>query len=238
MIYDVAIITPFFNTEEYLHRCIQSVLIQENVKIQFFLIDDKSTDRSRSIVEYYSNLDSRIILIRNEENIGQGESRNKAIKLVNAKYIYFLDSDDYLETKDSIKILYDSAEKNGLDICSPDVPKHYFEHPLEAIPCLPCKSQFIKSSIVKDFDILQPNIRSGQDGVFSHLVLAHCSRIGMNQKAKLFYTHAREGSTFQKYLKQHDVVVDIIRKHYEAIITHYDKYNLWQKCFAFVFLFK
>ncbi len=229
MKYDVAVITPFFNTEEYLHRCIQSILSQKNVSIQFFLIDDASSDNSASIAKYYANIDSRITFLQNSFNLGQGESRNKAIKLANSKYLYFVDSDDYLATQDTLKNLFDTAQDNHLDICSPDVPMHYFEKPMEAIACLPSKSQFIRSDIVKDFEILQPNARSGQDGVFSHLVLTHCSRIGMTKKAKFHYTHAREGSTFAAYLKNHDMVSTLIQQHYDAISNHYDKYNLWQK---------
>lgn len=229
MTYDVAVITPFYNTEEYLHKSIQSVLNQQDIKIQYFLIDDCSTDNSLSIARYYANIDNRVFLIKNDKNIGQGESRNKAIRQINAKYVYFLDSDDYIETNLSLKNLYDVAETNKLDICSPDVPNHYFEKPLEAIPCIPCKSQFIRTDIIKNFNIYQPNVRSGQDGVFSHLVLSHCFRIGMTKSAKLFYTHAREGSTFNNYLKKHDIVFDIIKGHYDAIISHYDKYSLWKK---------
>lgn len=229
MSYDIAVITPFYNTEEYLHRCIQSVLNQKDVRVQCFLIDDCSSDNGFSIAQYYQKIDSRVVLLKNDKNLGQGESRNKAINQVNARYVYFLDSDDYIETDHSLKHLYDVAEANKLDICSPDVPSHYFERPLEAIACIPCKSQFIRVDIIKNFNILQPNARSGQDGVFSHLVLSHCSRIGMTKGAKLFYTHAREGSTFQKYLKKHDVVADIVKCHYEAIVGHYNQYNLWQK---------
>ncbi|AUI66414.1 MULTISPECIES: glycosyltransferase family A protein [Glaesserella] len=229
MKYDVAIVTPFFNTEEYLHRCIQSVLSQKNISIQFFLIDDASTDNSLSIAEYYSRIDSRITLLKNEDNLGQGESRNKAIRLANSQFIYFIDSDDYLETPETLRKLFDTAQQYQLDICSPDVPNHYFEKPMEAIACIPCKSQFIRLDIVKRFNIFQPNARSGQDGVFSHLVLSHCSRIGMTKAAKFHYTHAREGSTFASYLKNHSVVPTLIKQHYDAIWRHYDEFGLWKK---------
>lgn len=229
MKYNVAIVTPFYNTEEYLHRCIQSVLSQKNINIQYFLIDDASTDKSALIAQYYASVDSRVVFLKNQSNIGQGESRNRAIKLVDAEYIYFVDSDDYLETDDTLRILYDCAKENYLDICSPDVPAHYFEKPVEAIACLPCKSQFIDMNVIRSFDILQPDCRSGQDGVFSHLILSHCSRIGMTKRGKFFYTHAREGSTFSSYLKNHDIVVTLIKQHYTFIVKHYDKYDLWKK---------
>ena len=225
--FDVAIITPVFNTQEYIHRCINSVLNQKDVNLQFIIIDDGSTDNSVNIIKHYQSIDSRITFI-NQSNKGQGEARNLGIKIANAKYVYFVDSDDHLG-ENALSILFKTAEKNQLEICSPGVPSHYFEKPLEYIPCLPCKSQFIRLDIIRKFDILQPNIRSGQDGVFSHLVLTHCSRIGMTSEATFHYTHAREGSTFAAHLKKHDVVPKLIKQHYQAIEAHYNKFNLWGK---------
>ncbi|GAB5380435.1 MAG: hypothetical protein Alis3KO_25750 [Aliiglaciecola sp.] len=225
--YDVAVITPVFNTQEYLSRCVDSVLQQTDVSIQLFLIDDGSSDDSSKIAKKYQESDNRVTVI-SKHNEGQGIARNIGIKLANAKYVYFVDSDDYVGD-DTLGKLFRGAEENNLDICSPGVPNHYFNKPLEYVPCLPCKSQFIKASILKEFGILQPDIRSGQDGVFSHLVLCHCERIGMLPEASFFYTHARDGSTFAAHLKKHHLVPELIQKHYAAILNHYDKFNLWSK---------
>ncbi|MDH3465657.1 MAG: glycosyltransferase [Gammaproteobacteria bacterium] len=224
---NVAIITPVYNTQDYLHRCINSVLEQQGVSFQYFIIDDGSTDNSASIAQYYQRKDRRVTFIR-KANEGQGTARNIGIKLANAEYVYFVDSDDYLG-ENTLSILYRTAKENGLDICSPNVPKHYFEKPLEYVSCLPCKSQFIMLDIIRDFEILQPAIRSGQDGVFSHLVLTHCRRIGMATNAIFHYSHAREGATFTTHLTRHDLVPTLLEQHYSAIEQHYDKFNLWSK---------
>lgn len=223
---NVSVIIPIFNTEDYLHKCIQSVLSQRGVSLQLFLVDDGSSDSSLNIARYYQSIDSRIVLIM-KKNEGQGIARNFAMKLAESEYIYFVDSDDFLVGEDTLKILYETAQENDLDICSPSVPDHYFNKPLEHIACLPCKSQFIKSSIIKRYEIYQPDIRSGQDGVFSHLVLLHSKKVGMAKKAHYHYIHAREGSTFASYLKRTTEVVGIVRKHYEAIVDHYNKFDLW-----------
>lgn len=223
---NVAVVTPVFNTQEYLHRCIKSVLGQEGVLIQYFIVDDGSSDNSTSIAKFYQQKDSRVTFIQ-KANEGQGAARNIGIKLANAEYIYFVDSDDYLGDN-ALSILYQTAKEHDLDICSPGVPKHYFDKPLEYVPCLPCKSQFIRMSIIRDFDLLQPSIRSGQDGVFSHMVLTHCARIGMTEQAAFHYTHAREGSTFAAHLKRHDLVPTLLEQHYTAIEQHYDRFDLWK----------
>jgi len=224
---NVAVITPVFNTQEYLHRCIKSVLGQKSVSLQYFIVDDGSTDNSISIARFYQQKDSRITLIQ-KANGGQGVARNIGIKLADAEFLYFVDSDDYLG-ENTLSILYKTAQEHKLDICSPAVPRHYFDRPLEAVPCLPCKSQFIRADVIRDYDIAQPDIRSGQDGVFSHLVLTHCKRIGMASNAVFNYTHAREGSTFALHLKRHDLVPTLVRQHYDAITAHYEKHDLWAK---------
>lgn len=225
--FNVAVVTPVFNTQDYLHRCIKSVLGQKGISLQYFIVDDGSTDNSASIAQYYQQLDPRVTFV-GKCNEGQGTARNVAIKLADAEYIYFVDSDDHLG-ENALATLYNTAKEHSLDICSPNVPKHYFAKPLENVPCLPCKSQFIRLELIREFKIFQPAIRSGQDGVFSHLVLTHCKRIGMASKAEFHYTHARDGSTFAMHLKRHDLVPTILGQHYVAIKEHYDEHDLWKK---------
>lgn len=224
---NVAIITPVYNTQDYLRRCLDSVLGQTGVTLQVFVVDDGSTDNSASIGLQYQKMDPRVTYIR-KRNEGQGAARNLGIRLADAEFMYFVDSDDSLGDG-ALKILYDTAQRQRLDICSPKVPEHYFDKPLEYVGCLPCKSQFIRSSVIRDNGILQPSIRSGQDGVFSHLVLAHSRQIGMAANAVFHYTHAREGSTFAAHLKKHELVPGLIRQHHAAIQAHYDAHSLWER---------
>ena len=223
---NVTTITPVYNTEDYLHRCIKSIINQKGVTIEIILIDDGSTDNSSAILDYYQQKDKRIKIIK-KCNEGQGKARNLGIKIATGEYVYFIDSDDHLG-ENTLEKLYSTSIKNKLDLCSPRVPEHYFEKPLEQIPCLPCKSQFIKLEIIKKYNIYQPDIRSGQDGVFSNLLLAHSQRIGVNNEAIFHYTHAREGSTFKKYLSRPYDLQSIITKHLDYINQHYDENNLWE----------
>jgi glycosyltransferase involved in cell wall biosynthesis len=223
---NIAVVTPFFNTQEYLHRCIKSILGQKNISLQLFLIDDGSTDNSATIARFYQQTDPRVIFI-SKINEGQAVARNIGIKLAEAEYIYFVDSDDWLGDN-TLSVLYETAKRYDLDICSPGVPKHYFDKPLEYVSCLPCKSQFIKLSIIQNFNLLQPSISSGQDGVFSHIVLSHCDRIGMTDSASFHYTHGREGSTFAAHLERHDLVPLLLKQHFAAIEQHYDRFDLWK----------
>ena len=224
---DVTVITPVFNTQDYLHRCITSVQNQAGVELRHILIDDGSTDNSARIIEHYQKSDPRIVFIR-QANRGQGPARNLGLRLADSEFVCFVDSDDYLG-EGTLAKLARTARAHTLDICAPNVASHYFERPLELTACLPNKAQFIRREIIDRFDIEQPDVRSGQDGVFSHLVLTHCTRIGMVRDAEYIYTHARPGSTFQGFLKRHDLVPGIIKAHLASITAHYDRWQLWEK---------
>jgi poly(ribitol-phosphate) beta-N-acetylglucosaminyltransferase len=221
----VAVITPIFNTQDYLHRCIRSVLEQDGVEIELILIDDGSTDNSAAIAQHYQQRDSRVVFVR-QSNAGQGPARNRGLALARAEYVYFVDSDDHLGPG-ALATLYRTAREHSLDICSPGVPAHYFDKPLEWVACLPCKSQFMRRDLLERHAVRQPDARSGQDGVFSHLALTHCARIGMTTDAVFHYTHARDGSTFAHHLKRHDLVPDIVGRHFAALRAHYDAHGLW-----------
>jgi len=223
---NVAIIMPVYNTQDYIKRSIESILSSINIDLKLYIIDDGSTDNSSYISQYYQKIDKRIIYIK-KNNEGQGIARNIGIKLADAEYLYFVDSDDYID-KETLSILYKTAKKYDLDLCSPNIPKKYFEKPFSMISCLPCKAHFINSFIIKKFNIYQPTARSGQDGVFSHLVMTHSNKIGMAKNAIFHYTNKRCGSTFEKYAKLPHEMFSIICNHYDAIVSHYDKYNLWE----------
>lgn len=225
--YNIAVIVPVHNTQDYLHRCITSILQQKGVDLQCIVIDDGSTDSSPEICRYYQHSDPRVTFVA-KKNEGQGPARNIGMQIADAEYLYFVDSDDSLGP-DTLKTLFTTAKNLSLDLCSPGVPDHYFSKPLESIACVPTKAQFIRADLVREFSIRQPAARSGQDGVFSHMFLTHATRIGMVRTASYLYTAGREGSTFQTYLKRPEAVAGLIDTHYAAITAHYDEWNLWPR---------
>ncbi|MBF4468085.1 MAG: glycosyltransferase family 2 protein [Methanobrevibacter arboriphilus] len=110
----VSVIIPVYNTENYLEKCLDSVINQKLKDIEIICINDGSTDNSLKILEQYKSLDNRILII-DKENTGCGASRNIGMKYATGKYIIFLDSDDWLNDG-AIKSLYDTAEKNNADM--------------------------------------------------------------------------------------------------------------------------
>lgn len=110
----VSIIIPIYNVEKYLRQCLDSAVNQTLSNIEIILINDGSTDNSSCIAREYS-LNYSFIKLIEQKNSGQSIARNKGIDAANGKYIYFLDSDDYIEIN-AIENLYKEAERNNLDL--------------------------------------------------------------------------------------------------------------------------
>ena len=92
----VSVIIPVYNVEQYLKECLDSVINQTLKDIEIICINDGSTDGSLKILEKYESLDDRIVVF-SQENSGLSATRNKGMQLSSGEYVYFMDSDDYLE---------------------------------------------------------------------------------------------------------------------------------------------
>ncbi len=110
----ISIIVPVYNVEQYLDRCINSLISQTFHNIEIILVNDGSTDNSREICEKYKKIDKRIKLI-NKSNGGLSEARNYGIKESKGNYLFFIDSDDFMHT-DTINFLYNQLKDNKADI--------------------------------------------------------------------------------------------------------------------------
>lgn len=110
----ISIIIPVYNVEEYISECLDSIINQSLREIEIICINDGSTDNSLKIIKDYEKMDSRIKVI-NQSNKGLGATRNVGIENSNGEYIYFMDSDDYLELC-ALEELYDLAKTKLLDI--------------------------------------------------------------------------------------------------------------------------
>lgn len=97
----ISIIIPVFNTENYLHRCVDSILSQTYQDFEILLIDDGSTDRSGEICDQYAKLDNRI-RVYHKENGGVSSARNWGLKNASGYWITFIDADDWID-KETLK---------------------------------------------------------------------------------------------------------------------------------------
>lgn len=95
----ISIIVPIYKVkEEFLRKCIESIIVQTYNNIEILLIEDGSPDDSGKIINEYSKIDNRIKAIH-KENSGVSATRNIGINLSQGEWIMFVDADDWLEKK-------------------------------------------------------------------------------------------------------------------------------------------
>ena len=109
----VSIIIPIYNVEQYLDRCMDSILNQSLDNIEIILVDDESPDNCPIKCEEYASKDSRIKVIH-KKNEGLGFARNSGLEIASGEYVAFVDSDDYVDLKMYEK-LYATAQEYSLD---------------------------------------------------------------------------------------------------------------------------
>lgn len=93
----ISVIVPVYNTEKYLHRCIDSILAQTFTDFELLLIDDGSKDNSGTICDEYAAKDSRVRVFH-KENGGVSSARNLGLDNAKGEWISFVDSDDYTDS--------------------------------------------------------------------------------------------------------------------------------------------
>lgn len=111
----ISVIVPVYNVEKYLRECLDSIVNQSVTPFEVICIDDASTDSSFNILKDYAGKYDYITLVQNETNKGQSFTRNLGVELADGEYLFFVDSDDYLN-KDAIRVLNDVVEKEALDV--------------------------------------------------------------------------------------------------------------------------
>ena len=111
---DLSIIIPFYKTERFAQRCIESVLLQESkYTVEVILVDDGSPDNCGKILDSYGHRDDVIVI--HQRNAGLSEARNTGLRIASGEYILFVDSDDIL-CPNAVSVLLDTARRENADI--------------------------------------------------------------------------------------------------------------------------
>lgn len=195
----VSVVMPVYNSDKYLSRSIGSFINQTEKDIELICIDDYSTDNSVKEIKKYMLQDKRIKLLQNKKNEGPGKSRNRGIDMARGEYIYFLDSDDWLEPGALEKIYSQSLEGkaevifvrpflhfSGKRIKDPRVIKevhpsmeNLFENTLRReIPWAPW-SKAINLKFLNKNKIRFPNIHITEDMIFSYMSIFYAKRFSI-----------------------------------------------------------
>lgn len=110
----ISVIVPVYNAEQYVSRCIDSILAQTCRDLELILVDDGSPDNAGAICDAYAAVDSRIRVLH-QENAGVSVARNNAIDIAAGAYLMFVDSDDVIHHQ-CVEILLRYLEESGAQI--------------------------------------------------------------------------------------------------------------------------
>ena len=131
----VSIIVPAYNVENYIERCLNSLVNQTFKDIEIITINDGSTDKSLELINKYVKEDIRVSVIDLGDE-GVSYCRNLGIEKANGKYIMFVDSDDWIDSN-MVEAMYKKAEENKLDLVMCSYIREFKDHSKEKIFNLP-----------------------------------------------------------------------------------------------------
>lgn len=124
----VSILVPVYNVATFIEKCARSLFEQTFADIEYVFVDDCSPDNSveilQRVLEDYPNRKSCVKILRHEVNKGLSSARNTALKEASGDYVFFIDSDDFLES-DTISLLFNKAKETSADIVLCDIKKVY-----------------------------------------------------------------------------------------------------------------
>jgi glycosyltransferase involved in cell wall biosynthesis len=110
----ISFVIPVYNSEQYLNKCVDSILEAKQENTEVILVDDGSTDKSSTICDTYADNNKSVITIH-KKNGGVSSSRNAGLEKASGEYIFFIDNDDWLDSS-KIKGLIDIIDKINPDI--------------------------------------------------------------------------------------------------------------------------
>ena len=122
----ISIIVPIYNVENYIEKCIKSVLRQTYRNFELLLVNDGSPDNSKMICEKYQMIDSRVKLL-NKKNGGLSDARNYGIQNATGEYLMFLDGDDFWGDKSALEKLVNRITITNVDVLNFSYVKYYEE---------------------------------------------------------------------------------------------------------------
>lgn len=120
---EISIIIPVYNVEKYIDQCMNSILAQKDIVFEVIAVDDGSPDNCPAILDEYAKKDTRIKVVH-KQNGGVSNARNTGIENASGKWVYFVDSDDWL-VDNQLKKMADYANETDIDILFVDCFEQY-----------------------------------------------------------------------------------------------------------------
>ncbi len=241
----ISVIVPVYNVEQYLKKCLDSILSQTFSNIEIICVNDGSTDKSRKILEEYKKKDSRIIIV-DKENGGLSSARNAGMKIAKGEFFSFIDSDDWVDitmleklyknitvfnTDISICAVHQFDETNRkIDDSNPYYTLGYFDEtftnnifsykdtkPFIMDVCVMAWNKLYRRSLIDKCSAVFPDGLIFEDGPFFFTIFFQTNKVSIVRDFLYYYRINRKNSIIQKAGKKFLNVIDVAEIMYEKI---------------------
>lgn len=211
----VSVIIPVYNSESYLHRCVDSLLTQSYTDFELILVDDGSRDSSSDICDEYARKDSRVKVFH-KENAGVSSARNLGLDNATGEFVVFVDSDDWVDIH-FLEYLYTAVHKEKFDIAVCEII-NYYGHKIKISNnslIEKGKCAYIKHQIIAGFtsvcnmmfnrEFIEANrlrfekVRYSEDFIFSIKAICLSKRITYVANHLYYYDRTNEISALHHY---------------------------------------
>jgi glycosyltransferase involved in cell wall biosynthesis len=251
----LSFIVPIYNTQDYVVRCLTS-LVNQNIpaaEYDIIIVDDGSADNSLELVETFAKSYTNIRVF-SQENKGPAEARNKGFELSNSKYVWFIDSDDWI-TENCMKELLRVAEDGNLDMfgIAPNITaqsdfQKVFKGPSSISSVLPGKERLLSGDNVVGIwcyiyssEFLRVNelsfmkgVYSSEDEEFTPKALFFAKRVAFVKDFSVYFYFIRENSVCRAFSKR-----SLFDKLYVAnSLNDFAKNNPMEDCLKNVFNYR
>ena len=253
----ISIIVPVYHVEEYIAKCLDSLIKQSYKDIEILCINDCTLDNSVTIINEYREKDSRIKLLNHTENKGLGGARNTGVKHANGEYIVFIDSDDYVAPT-MLEKLYKSLKQYDSDVavCGvmltygkdekfiPHTAFHYDELAKKEIYNLEEDRQILtdiwpsawnklfKTEIIKKYKILFKERLLYEDHTFFYEYFSYCKKFSYIREPLYYYRQQRPNSiTTQSCGREKEIfkILRYISELFDKMYSQEEKERLFAK---------
>lgn len=250
----ISIIVPVYNIEQFLDRCIDSIINQSHRDLEIILVDDGSTDNSGMLCDEWALRDSRIVVIH-KRNGGLSDARNAGLKIASGKYIGFVDSDDWIAPR-MYELLLDSISESNSDLavcavlmkwdtgkeellapqinCILDSEEAQLELLRENILKQPVWNKLYKKNAIQD--IMFEAGKAHEDVYWTYRVIGRAKKISVIDYVGYLYYQRNDSIMGMNYSTKRLDAIQAYCNRYEYYKQNYPKltnealYSIWTEC--------
>lgn len=238
----VSVVVPIYKVENYLERCINSIISQSYSNLEILLVNDGSPDNCGAIAEIYAKKDSRIMVLH-KKNGGLSDARNYGMRFVTGEYTLFVDSDDWLHTK-MVEIAVEHMKQFKADVVQTafyyaydnfllyDQRCYSIDNPPMVFSNTELMKELMVNEKVKNFawgklfrtelikDILFKKGVLFEDVFWTYKVFQHINKYVLLHQPLCFYYHRDDSIVAAYSLRNLDILKGMLERH-QFIKTHY-----------------